>query len=73
MSTNYELIDKQGGGVEITEHSCLFDIAIYSGTIEPEWCEVNNLTLDDLKEVNQKITNIISYFDPDYKGCEVKY
>lgn len=73
MSTNYEVIDKDGNGVEITEHSCLFDINIYNGTIEPEWCEVNDLTLEDLKEVNQKITNIISYFDLDYEGCEVNY
>mgnify|MGYP001259719324 CR=1 FL=1 len=73
MSTDYTLIEKHGCGVEITEHSNLFDIAVWVGSIEPEWTDIADLTLKDIKLINQRITNIISYFDTDYEGCTVNY
>ena len=73
MSTNYTLIEKNGCGVEITEHSNLFDIAVWGGDTEPEWTEITDLTLEDIKLINQRLTNIISYFDTDYEGCGASY
>ena len=67
MSTDYELINKDGS-LEITEHSNLFDVTIYTGT-----GDICDLSLEDLKKMNQELTNIISYFDSDYEGCEVDY
>lgn len=73
MSTDYVLIENREGSVEVWEHSCKFDIAVMNSKIEPQHCVLRNLTENQLKEINQQLTNVISYFDPDYKGCEVKY
>lgn len=73
MSTDYELISHLGEGVEITERSSKFDINVWSGTIEPEWCSVEGLTLNQIKEVSQRLVNVISYYDENYHECKVDY
>ncbi|MCP3683625.1 MAG: hypothetical protein GY861_13140 [bacterium] len=72
MSTDYSLMYKLGYELDITEHSTLFDITLCEGR-EQSWAEISDLTLDEVKLINQRITNIISYFDPDYGGCKVDY
>lgn len=72
MSTDYVLINKLGRELEITEHSSLFDINLCEG-FEQNWADIRDLTLEDVKLINQRLTNIISYFDTDYEGCEVSY
>lgn len=76
MRTDYTIFKKQDSVMEITEHSNNFDIAVGEGNIdrcEPFWSEMNNLTLEELKDINQKLTNVISSFDNDYEGCKVDY
>lgn len=73
MSTDYVLIDKLGHTVELCEHSCKFDLDLCDDGLEPNWFTIKDLTLDDLKKINQELTNVISYFDPDYDKCEVGY
>ncbi len=29
-----------------------------------------NLSLEEIKEINQQLTNVVSYFDPDYLECK---
>lgn len=70
MSTNYVLLDNYKGSVECLEHSNKFDLELGVGSIEPHWLSLDNLTLDDLKEINQQLTNVISYFDSDYHECK---
>jgi hypothetical protein len=73
MSTDYVLIENSEGSVEVWEHSCKFDITVLEGKIEPHYCVLRDLSLEQIKEVNQQLTNVISYFDPDYEECKVDY
>ncbi|AUR93525.1 hypothetical protein NVP1187O_212 [Vibrio phage 1.187.O._10N.286.49.F1] len=71
MSTNYVLLDNAKGSVECLEHSNKFDLELGVGSVEPHYLSLDNLTLEELKEINQQLTNLISYFDPDYRECKV--
>lgn len=73
MSTDYVLLENSKGTVEVWEHSCKFDVAIIKGKEEPTWESLRDLDLEDLKKLNTQLTNVISYFDPDYCGCKVGY
>ena len=70
MSTNYILLNNDKGSVECLEHSSKFDLELGVGCIEPRYLSLDELTLEDLKEINQQLTNVISYFDPDYHECK---
>ena len=70
MSTNYVLLANNGCCIEVLEHSNKFDLGIPVGA-EESYCDyLNDLTLEELKELNQQLTNVISYFDPDYHECK---
>ena len=76
MSTEHYLLGQSTDtkpSVSIVEHSCKFDFLVYGHGHEPEWVEVPDMTEDQLKEMAQKLVNVISYYDPDYDGCTVKY
>jgi hypothetical protein len=73
MSTDYVLIENSEGSVEVCEHSGKFDITVLEGKIEPHHCVLRDLSPEQLKEVNQQLTNVISYYDPDYEECKVNY
>lgn len=62
MGTTYELFNDGGQGIEVEESSCKFEISMWCGSLEPEGFDVGRLTLEELKEINQKLTNVISYF-----------
>ena len=77
MSTEYILFEEGNKEFSIYEHSNNFDI-VMEVTEDEENLEVQDLyicglTLTQLKEVNQRLTNVISYFDTDYKACQVNY
>lgn len=73
MSTDYVLIEDDKGSVEVWEHSCKFDVAVVEGKVEPYHTILRDLSLEQLKDLNQQLTNVISYFDPDYDECKVDY
>ena len=73
MSTEYTLINNMKGCIAVCEHSNKFDICIQDSNLEPQWCDMNNLTLEEMKEVAEKLVNVISYYDPDYTECKVSY
>lgn len=73
MSTIYRLLSKSESGLEVTEHSCKFDILLEKNQEEPNCIEVEDLSLEDLKTLNQNLTNLISYFDDNYVECKIDY
>lgn len=71
MSTEYILLDKgDDTSVSILEHSGKFDLGIYIEDFSVDLCD---LTLEDLKQMNQKLVDVISYFDTEYDGCKTSY
>ena len=73
MSTEYTLINNMKGCIDVCEHSNKFDICIQDSKLEPQWCDMVNLTLEDMKNITEKLVNVISYYDPDYTECKVSY
>lgn len=81
MSTEYLMIEKLNREeirtiFSIGEHSNLFDLDCFEYRDVDGYSRmisVDDLTLDDLKEISQELVNVISYFDPDFSGTKVKY
>lgn len=71
MSTDYVLVENDDVEVWICEHSCKFDLATFDNNTNTFYRQMDGLTLDQLKHMNQQLTNVISYFDSDYAKCEI--
>ena len=76
MGTEYSLIEDPSKELYILEHSSKFDLGMEEfgdACTDGIVIEFTDLTLDEIKAVTQEMVNVISYFDTEYSGCEVKY
>lgn len=71
MSTEYTLLQNgEGNSLSIIEHSNKFNLWVDTDHFSTGICD---LTLEDLKQMNQKLVDVISYFDMEYDGCKTSY
>jgi hypothetical protein len=70
--------------IGVDERSAKFDLHIYSAVLFKALSEsdqdhhtpvevVDRLTLEDLKQLTQKLVNVISYYDNDFRGLKPDY
>lgn len=71
MSTEYILAKGQGKELSLDEHSNEFDLGFFQG--EQYTNIYRDMTVDNLKELVQGLTNTISYFDGCYEGTKPSY
>ncbi|QPB08597.1 hypothetical protein [Vibrio phage Va2] len=74
MSTDHTLLES-GGNTELLtllESSCDFTLYHDSKCNDTGMVAIKrDMSLDEVKELNQRLSQIISYYDPDYEGTKV--
>lgn len=72
MSTEHMLAENPDQETELSlyESSCKFSMDIL---VEDVCYSIDKLSLEQVKQIAQRMANVISYYDPDYDGVTVDY